>query len=403
MRDVSWKNNVTLKINQRNFESFVNECMKENISLKNVKKEDDFFWCTMSFADFKRIRPIARKTGVRIHIARKAGALYFTYIHRRRYGFYLGAVMALCIFIYLTSCIWVVDVTGNNTTSTKQILKVMEKNGISVGACRYGKKISDIKNSALIELDTLSWLWVTIDGTRAVVEVREKGDATEIVDKTKPCNLVATYPGVIYDMQVRSGRKMVCRGDTVAKGQLLVSGVTETAYRPNRFIYSSGTVIARTWRSAEGEFSHKNTQRIKTGKIKTRHKINLFGKEINLYFNDNLKFKDYTKESRSTRAKLFTNIYLPITFTTEEFCEIIIKDETLSDEAVVEKAVESLTDKILSSRTEGATTVKRTYGYDTLANGNLHVTVTIESLENIAGQVGIDIQKAEDNIVGEDN
>ena len=31
MRDVSWKNNVTLKINQRNFESFVNE-WKENIS-----------------------------------------------------------------------------------------------------------------------------------------------------------------------------------------------------------------------------------------------------------------------------------------------------------------------------------------------------------------------------------
>jgi hypothetical protein len=116
-----------------------------------------------------------------------------------------------------------------------------------------------------------------------------------------------------------------------------------------------------------------------------------------------LKFNDYTKESRSARAKLFTNIYLPITFTTEEFCEIIIKDEILSDEAVVEKAVKSLTDKILSKRADGATTVKRTYGYDTLANGNLHVTVTIESLENIAGQVGIDIQKAEDNIVGEDN
>lgn len=403
MRDVSWKNNVTLKINQRNFENFVNECMKESICLKSVKKEDDFFWCTMSFADFKRIRPIVRKTGVRIHIAKKSGALYFTYIHRRRYGFYLGAVMALCILVYLTSCIWVVDVTGNDTTGTKEILKVMEKNGISVGAFRYGKKISDIKNSALIELDTLSWLWVTIDGTRAEVEVREKGESTQIVDKTKPCNLVATYPGVIYDMQVRSGRKVIARGDTVSEGQLLVSGVTETAYRSDRYIYSSGTVTARTWRTEEGEFNHKNIKKIKTGKSKTRYKINLFGKDINLHFGGKVKFKDYIEQSRSTQARLFTNIYLPITFTTEEFYEIITKEEVLSDDALISQAVKSLTDKILSKRADGATTVKRTYGYDTLANGNLHVTVTIESIENIAGQVGIDIQKAEDNILGEDN
>ena len=43
MKDVSWKNNVTLKINQKNFESFVNECMKENIVLKNVKKDTHHF------------------------------------------------------------------------------------------------------------------------------------------------------------------------------------------------------------------------------------------------------------------------------------------------------------------------------------------------------------------------
>ncbi len=403
MKDISWKNNVTLKINDKNFESFVNECMKEDIILKDVKKESEYFLCTMSFSHFKRIRPIARKTKVHIRIKKKAGMLYFVHIHRRRYGFYAGALIAVCLFVYLTSCIWVVDVVGNDTTSEEEILSVMKDNGIHVGSCRFGKKISHIKNNALIDLDTLSWLWVTLDGTRAVVEVREKGDSTEIVDKTKPCNLVASHSGVIYDMQVRSGRKVVVRGDTVDKGQLLVSGVTETVYRQNRYIYSSGTVVARTWRTEEGEFSNKKVSKIKTGKTQKKYKLDIFGKSFKIYFNNKLKFDNYIKESKKSNLKLFKNIYLPITFTTEEFCEIITEEKTLGDDAVIENAVELLTDRIEKQRSDGADTIKRTYGYDTLANGNIHVTVTIESLENIARQVGIDVEKTEDNIVGENN
>lgn len=403
MKSFSWKNNVTLRINQKNFESFANECMKEDIILSDVQKDGSTFLCTMSFDSFRKIRPLARKTKVRIRIVKKAGAFYFVRIHRKRYGFYAGAIIALCLFVYLTSCIWVVDVTGNDTTTTEEILEVMERNGIYVGSVRYGKKISRIKNRALIELDSLSWLWVTLDGTRAVVDVREKGDSTDIVDKSKPCNLVAAYPGVIDDMQVKSGRKVVVRGDTVKKGDLLVSGITETAYRQNRYIFSSGTVTARTWRTLEGEFA--NTERIerKTGKSHKKITLTVLGKDIKLYLSNKVKFKDYVKKTHSGNVKIFKNIYLPITFTTDEFCEIIIENKNLSDEEVVSRAVQSLTDEIKSQRDKDAITVKRTYGYDTLPGGNVHVTVTLESLENIAFPVEIEVQNAEDNTLGESN
>jgi len=403
MRDFSWKNIVTVRINNNNFESFLNECKKENIVLTDVKNDSKGYICTMDFKSFRTIRSVASRAGVRLKIIRKRGAGYFVRIHKKRYGFYMGAILAVVGFAYLTSCIWVVDVIGNDITPTKEILSVMDDNGIGIGKIRYGKKISPMKNNALIELDSLAWLWVTIDGTRAVVEVREKGNHEEIIDKSEPCNLVASFPGEIVDMQVRSGRKTVERGNIVAKGDLLVSGITETAYRSNRYIHSMGSVSARTWRTLDGEYNHTEVLEILTGKTKKRYSITLFGKKINLYTAKKIEFDDYDKTIKKTSVRIFENIYLPLTFTTETFCEIIKEYNTLKDDEVVKRAVDYLTDEIKKERAENAVTLKRTYAYEKLKNGNLYVTVTLESRENIALPVKIDVETTEDYIGGEDN
>jgi len=291
---------------------------------------------------------------------------------------------------------------GNDTTSEKEILEVMKDCGIGIGKPRFGKKISHIKNRALIELDTLSWLWVTLDGTRAVVEVREKGDSEDILDRVHPHNLVASCDGEIVDMQVRTGKKMVERGNIVSKGDLLVSGAVETVYKPNRYVHARGSVIARTWRSAEGEYTHVDLAKYKTGNTRKRHSIKIFGREIRLFFSKKAPFKDYILQTDVKSIKIFKNIYLPFCFTTETFCEIIEKENTLEDEVVIERAVNKLTEAIEDERHEDAVTLQRTYSYETLPNGNLHIIVTLESRENIAIPVSMTVETTEEYTGGED-
>ena len=401
MREIS--NTVTVRIRGKNFERFVNECGKEGITLTAISYNADGPHCAMKFSDFRKIRPVAKRSGVSLKIVKKDGMGFFLRLHRRRYGFFAGAILTLAIMIYLTSCIWVIDIVGNDTTKSEEIRSVLKESGIYIGALRFGHDLSDIKNEALIKLDTLSWLWVSLDGTRAYVEVREKGDALTIVDKSKPYNLVASWPGVIYDMQVKSGRKTVVRGDTVQKGDLLVSGITQTAYGGNRYITSSGTVTARTWRSMEGEYHHTQTNKIRTGNLHRRFKVNFFGKTFKLYLKEKCKFDNFQSEKKTENIKIFKNIYLPITFTTEVFYEIILEDETIPDSIVISEAVESLTEKIKTQRAEGAVTLKRTYSYEKLPGGNLSISVTIESLENIAHPVEIEVTDAEDSTFGENN
>ncbi len=402
MKRDMWKNTVTVKISQKNFETFANECKKENIILRDIHSVGDAYVCNMTFQSFRRIRSIVSRSGVKVRIVGKSGTGYFIRLHRRRYGFFAGAILACLMLVYLTSCIWVIEVVGNDTTPQKQILEVMDECGIGIGKPRFGKKISQIKNRALIELDTLSWLWVTLDGTRAVVEVREKGDSEDVLDAVIPHNLVASFDGEIVDMQVRMGKKMVERGNIVSKGDLLVSGAVETVYKPNRYVHARGSVIARTWRSADGEYSHTDMTKYKTGNVKKKHSIEIFGKKINLFFSKKTGFKEYISKTEEKPLKIFKNIYLPFCFTTETFCEIIVKENTLEDKDVIERAVNKLTETIESERHEDAVTIQRTYSYEKLPNGNLYIIVTLESRENIAIPVKMTVETTEEYASGKD-
>ncbi|MBO5008713.1 MAG: sporulation protein YqfD [Clostridia bacterium] len=399
----SWKNTVTIRITEKNFEKFLNECRCENILITDISKDSCGYLCSMSFKSFKRIRKAARMSGVRISIVHKQGAGYFVRMHKKRYGFYAGALISVLLLVYLTSCIWVVEVVGNEATPTQEILSVLNDNGIGIGKLRYGKDISYIKNKSLIELDSLSWLWVTVEGTRAVVEVRESTPGLEILNTDIPHNLVASHSGLITDMQVKYGQKVVARDSVVSEGDLLVTGVCTTKTRGNRYVNAYGTVTARTWRTKSGEYHHTARHEIKTGSRQIKRSIQVFGKKIKLYTDSKPDFKHYTKQTKIKQIKLFKNIYLPLSFTTDEFCEIIIENEILSDDVVASQAADFLTDEIKKERSDDAVTINRTYSYEELRNGNLYVTVTLESEENIARPVKIEVDTTEEDASGESN
>ena len=404
MKKFCLKNVVTLGIGSENIEKLLNGCKREGILIENFRKTPDGYEGNVSFRDFRKIRRAALGVGVRIKIIKKKGAGYYVHMRRKRYGFYLGALMFLVIMCYLTSCIWVVDIIGNTNTDAKEILRVMDEYGIGTGKLRYNKKISEIKNRALLELDSLAWLWVRIEGTRAIVEVREKGDGEKIIDKGQCCNIIASYPGQILDMRVRSGRKVVNRGDVVDRGDLLVSGISDTKYRGVRFIHAYGEVFARTWREAEGEFAPFSITKTKTGNIYKKRTLTVLETGIPLFHRKKIPFKNYTLHKKEKQIRIFKNIYLPIIFTTETFYEIIENNEPMSQEETLEYAVNNLVCKIENERTVNSQTLNTDYTFQKLQNGNLYVKVILESKENISAEQPVEVELlTEENTGGESN
>ena len=399
---INFRDCVTVRISGSGCEKFFNCCLKNYIFLSDVKYDDFGAVCKISSKDFKRIRNCVRKSGVHLTIIKKSGVGLYIKRHRKRYGFFAGAVISFLLMIYLTSCIWVIDIKGNEYTNSEKILSSLKEHGMYTGCFRFGKNVKKLQNEVLLDVDTLSWLWVTLDGTRAVVEVREKGSFVEVKDKKIAYNIVASCDGYITDIIAKSGRKVIMRGETVNKGDLLISGISSTNFYGNRYIHSDGIVMAQTWRTKSGEYHHTKTTFLRSGKKVKKMSVNFFGFDVKLYMDNDSGFELYEMETAQKPVKIFGNIYLPVTFTIDTFYEIIKKDVIISDAEAVSSAVDRLSYEIEQERGNNARTAKREYKYTKLENGNVFVTVTIESNENIALPVKIDVEKTEEDHIGKD-
>lgn len=152
--------------------------------------------------------------------------------YKKRYFFFAGLALAVCFVLVMSQFVWSIEVVGNETVSTAEILQVLDGLGLHKGTFRGSVDARDLKNNALLQLDQLSWLWVDIKGSRATVSVSEKRAAPEILDQSSPCDIVASKAGVIKNFNATAGKSAVEVGQTVLEGQLLISGVVTSDLMP---------------------------------------------------------------------------------------------------------------------------------------------------------------------------
>lgn len=146
----------------------------------------------------------------------------------RRAARYRGACAGLLavVLVLLTSSlfIWRIDVTGNETLTTGQILRCLDECGVRPGT--YWPALSNdlVRNDMVLRLPELRWLTVNVHGSRAEVIVREKEPLPDITPDDTPVSIYASATGVILSMDVYAGEARVAPGAAVEPGDVLVSG-----------------------------------------------------------------------------------------------------------------------------------------------------------------------------------
>ena len=112
-----------------------------------------------------------------------------------RHIFYtIGIVVMDVVLVLLTSSlfIWRIDVTGNETLTTGQILRCLDECGVRPGT--YWPALSNdlVRNDMILCLPELRWLTVNVHGSRAEVIVREKDPLPDITPDDTPVSIYAS-------------------------------------------------------------------------------------------------------------------------------------------------------------------------------------------------------------------
>ena len=98
-------------------ERFLNLCTNHDINLWNMDHKEDTYTFCMSLEDFRKIRPMVKKTRTKIRITKRCGLPFFLYRYRKRKMFLLGLLLCVGI-VYAFSCyVWNIEICGNSTLS----------------------------------------------------------------------------------------------------------------------------------------------------------------------------------------------------------------------------------------------------------------------------------------------
>lgn len=240
------KGYVTFKAQGGFSERFINLCAKSHVAIFDVKYIDSYIKAKISAKQFKKLRTIAKKTGVKITVISKDGAVFIIRRNKHRVALMLGACFFILFVATMNRFLWCIDASGSEKFSAEQIIEAAQLAGVKQGTFL---PIFDEKKAAREIYKAfngeLSWVTVNIKGSRASISVRDtqKTQGEDIDDKT-PCNIIADFDGVILSDETLSGVKNINKGNAVKKGDLLISGVIENEDSSTAYYKAKGKFTA---------------------------------------------------------------------------------------------------------------------------------------------------------------
>jgi len=219
---------LRIEITGGSFERFLNLALSHQIRLWEIERTTEIMRATLTVADFRAIRPVARGSRCRVRVRQRMGLPFRLQRLKSRPVLLLGFVAAVATILWAASHVWIVEVriTGPGYLDRRAVAAVAGEAGLRPRALRSRVDLPAVVAHIQQRVPEVSWVVIRLQGTRAVIEVVEK--ATVRPPNQSICvHLVARKSGVVEQVIPFQGEPLVKKGDIVSPGDLLV----ECAFR----------------------------------------------------------------------------------------------------------------------------------------------------------------------------
>ena len=373
-----------IRINVEGFyiEKFINICRQNGIFLWGIKREKASIMHTnISIKDFKKIKRITKQINCRVHIERKKGLPFFLDRYKKRKIFVIGLIAILLIIFGTSNFVWNIEVVGNEKINKDEIIQELKEQGLEIGTQKRKINKNEIINTIRLKRNDVSWVGINIKGTNVTVKIVETEEKPEIINQDEYCNIVANKDALIQKIDSTKGTSVVKEGDLVKKGSILIGGWMEGKYTGVRYVHGAGKVIGKVWYTETARVQLKEEKTEKTGKEEKKYKINFNNFQINLYKTLS-KFEKYDTIYTDKKVKIFSDFYLPVSFTECNNFETISKTEEYTQEEAKNIAIERAEKKLAEQVTNSDDIQDKKINVIT-TNDYVEVEVIYEVLENI--------------------
>lgn len=265
-----------------------------------------------------------------ITVEKQSGLPLYIKRSRTHKGLYIGAVLSILLVYAGLGRVWDIRVEGNEQVSEADILQTLENIGIHEGMRKRTKDLEYIYNRFLLAEGRIAWLSINYDGMIAHVEVDERKQS-ERIPTGKGCNIVAACDGVVRRVVAWDGYACVACGETVKRGEILISPFVPTRESGTLLRGARGSVWAETVHTYEVHIA-KNASEKTYAPEHIRTTLCILGKRFPLSYAKYPKDTFYEKAYSINDATLFGCVALPFDRMQEKvrpyIVETVILDKT---------------------------------------------------------------------------
>lgn len=390
-RHYLYNGRVKVEIKGQNIERFFNissnrKLLVEQIHTVSSDAKEICFETTPK--DFKRMKEVARKTGVRLRIIGRHGLPFFLHKNRKRKLLGIGAV-AFFVLLYMCSFfIWDISFEGNHHYTDDVLYECLETIPIYHGMRKSEISCEAVEAELRNVFQEITWVSAEIKGTRLILRIKENEVLTKPMEQNHlPCDLIANKSGKITQIVVREGLPKVKIGDVVEPGMVLVDG-TIPIYDDSEVLilchekHADAEVFAETKYMINKMIERSVLMRVRTGKVRNGVFIRVLG--IPFYITlPGFQGDSWEVVTEQKQIHLFENFYLPFhygslsAYAYEEY-------EHFYSEEEMERIGEKLMQEYIENLSEKGIQILESDGRIEFNESGWNVMGTITAIEDIA-------------------
>lgn len=365
-------------------EGLLSALVKSDLSFSKPRREKNGFSFLTNLQSKKALLEWARRVGCTISVSYE-GALTPIFALRERLGIIFGIILSLFLIYLSTFYVWSVRIEGNEELDDAEIIKLLSDCGFREGVRKNTIDVNEIQNVALQRCHELSFLSINIHGMVADVVVHERRTSSKESAPSQPYNLVADCDGVIVSSLVVDGQSLFQIGDTVSKGQLLVSGLIDSTSGKTLLTHSRGKVYAKTNRTLSFEIPFESVEKIYTHTVASRG-VRILGHSF--HKNNKNPSGFYELELEQKDVALF-GLSLPLTEEVRYYNYYVEEKQLISPELALERAYEEYR-LFISTELDSATVTSESFSTEK-TDTSIILTAEVSATENIAIEKKINI------------
>ncbi|WP_246940466.1 sporulation protein YqfD [Bacillus pinisoli] len=374
---------VKIKVVGKGIERFINECVRQEISLWEVKRiPDGSITASLPLKDLHKIRRIIRKSQCKLSFV---GGKGFPFLFKKALynsGFVIGLTSCLILLFILSNMIWGIQIVGAKPETEHLIRKELQTIGVETGKFQFLVQNPDEIQKHLSEtINAITWVGVELKGTTFHFRVVEKNQPKE-VEYFSPRHLVAKKTAIIANMFVEEGQPMVTIHDYVKKGDLLVSGFIGQEGKIE-VVSARGEIMGETWYDANVSVPLKTNFNVLTGKSKTTHYVKVFNWNIPIWGFGKHEFKE-VETTTDEKTFNFLKWKVPLGYQKVVIRESEEVERSYTKEEAVKVALQNGRNELKEQLNEQAKIKGEKILHQTIENGKVKLTIHFQVIEEIS-------------------